>query len=176
MTLSKISRYINVLESITASDFTGKAAVKTIFQPGLVYPAESLSEDVLLTESILISLRLNIFINSLEEADIVVPELLDNSTAVLIKTKKNDLLHPRFLLNLYLANGDKTLQTGGLLIHNRQPYYIYNLMPYFSSQSAFPLQGSTSIIAEVQDAGFGIFQEVDKITFTGAVQESSWIR
>lgn len=175
MGIAQFSRNVNLLKTLTVSDFNGAAASKTIYQAEDSGFPEAIARDIIATEFTLVSLRLNVFISSIAPAEVVIPQALDSDTAILVKNKANDLRFPRFLLNLYLA-GAETVQIGGLFLHNRQPYYVFNLMPYFSSAASFPLQHGTAIVAEVTDAGYGVFQGSDKITFVGAVQETCYLR
>ena len=112
-------------------------------------------------------------VQSLEESELPDIKLEDSDTDKLRKTLDIEWGSPRKQLNLYIATDSSWYQVGSVSLLNPYgyPFRIYNILDLFTDNLAFELGENGKVGISVQDVGYGLLTNVDKVTVHGSLIE-----
>lgn len=129
------------------------------------------------------NLRVFASVTSLEEAPL--PDFALDDTATAKRTKVLDIewKSPRKQLNLYITNAanpeqHQWLQVGSVSLLNPYgyPFRVYNVMDLFTDNLALELGENGKIGIQVQDVGYGLLTNTDKVVVHGSYTEEIFIQ
>ncbi|KJH69392.1 hypothetical protein [Aliterella atlantica] len=128
--------------------------------------------------------NLRVFANvpTLEEAPLPDYQLTDTATAKLVKTIDIEWKSPRKQLNLYITNAinptnNDWLQVGSLSLINPYgyPFRVYNILDLFTDNLALELGENGKIGINVQDVGYGLITDNDRVVVHGSYVEEVFV-
>lgn len=161
------SRSAQILQSFTASSSSN---MLTLYEPGLVTPWDTVA--TLRYYGFITDLRVRIDINSIAES--VIPNLGVESSRTDRLTAVRDMEwnSARKELQLFLETSHHpAVMIGAVSLLNRLPFYVVNLMPYFTDSGIINIANDARIMARVKDAGYGLLQSTDELVVFGSVKE-----
>lgn len=112
-------------------------------------------------------------ITSLPEVELPDFELEDSETEKLHKVLDIEWGANRKQLNLLFGVEDDWLSVGetSLLNPSGYPYRIYNLLDLVTDNLAFELGDNSALAVQIQDVGYGLLQDADKVNIFGSYIE-----
>ena len=164
------TRNVNILNKF---DSNNTANQLVLYKPGYVSPYDTTA--TIRYYGFLQSLRVRIDISSIEESDI--PNLEPESTRAerLAAVREMEWLSKRKELEILVRNHEMPwLELFRISLLNRRPYYIVNLLPYFTEGSDFLMGNTLQVAARIKNAGYGLLSDNDTVTIFGGVQEQAW--
>ena len=116
-------------------------------------------------------------LQSLEEAPLPDFQLGDSDTEKLIKTLDVEWKSPRKQLNLYISSSDNWLLVGSVSMLNPYgyPFRVYNLMDLLTDNLAAELGENSKIGVQIQDVGYGLLTDSDRVTIHGSYTEEFFL-
>jgi hypothetical protein len=113
-------------------------------------------------------------ISSLAAVQLPVFELEDSESQKLFKTLDIEFNSPRKQLDLFISVNNEWNQVGSasLLNPSGYPYRMYNLMDFYTDNSAAELGENGKIGVKISDVGYGLLTGNDTVTIHGSyIQE-----
>lgn len=164
------SRSTQILTSLQAAN---GGDLITLYQPGLVSPWDRVS--TLRFYGYISDLRAKIDIASIPETDLPNVDIGANRTQRITAVRDQEWNAPRYELEILM----KTTYSGGwhsifsVSLLNRLPFYIVDLLGYFSNQVAFSVAADAVLGVRIKDVGYGFLKGDDRITIYGAAKEEA---
>lgn len=118
-------------------------------------------------------------VGTLATSDLPRFELEDSDSERLRKTLDIEWKSPRKQLNMFIAvSGTEWLQVGSMSLLNPYgyPFRAYNLMDFFTDNLALELGGDGKIGIQIEDVGWGLLQQGDRVTIHGSAVEEIFVR
>lgn len=122
-------------------------------------------------------------VSSLSEVPLPDFALDDSATIKLTKTIDVEWKSPRKQLNLYITNAknptlNNWLQIGSVSLLNPYgyPFRVYNLMDLFTDNLALELGENGKIGVQVEDVGYNLLTDNDKVTIHGSYVEEIFVQ
>lgn len=161
------SRSAQILQRFSAASDSN---MQLLYEPALVSPWDRVS--TLRYYGFITDLRMKIQIRSITES--VIPNLgvESNRTDRLIAVRDMEWNSPRKELHLFMETSRHPLtHITSISLLNRQPYYVVNLMPYFTDNGIVNIANDTRLSARIQNAGYGLLTGQDEVVVYGSCKE-----
>lgn len=173
MSLAVQQAYARSAQILTTLQAGNGGSLVTLYQPSVVTPWDITAS--LRFNGYISDLRCRIDINSLDETNIPDLGLQSNRTQRITAVRDQEWNAPRYELEVLMqstySGGWHSLFTVSLL--NRLPYYIIDLLGYFSNQVAFAVAADAILGVRIVDAGYGFLKGDDRVTIFGAAKEEA---
>lgn len=179
MGIGNISRVRSIVVPITANDGSN---IVTIYQhpSDIAIGSEFLDSGKVISFNCFIkNLKAFAKIGSIPEAALPDIQLEDTSTQKLYKVLNIEWRSARKQMNLFVASSNSDWQQVGsisLLNPAGYPFRIYNLMDLFTDNLALELGENSKIGIAMQNVGYGVLTNEDKVTIHGSYTEELFIK
>jgi len=181
MTVTNISRVQSIALKLPAAD---NSIITVYSNTTLSVNSEFMPNYTIVSVSCFIkNLKVFASVSSLSEAPLPDFALDDSATTKLTKTIDVEWKSPRKQLNLYITNVktptlNNWLQIGSVSLLNPYgyPFRVYNLMDLFTDNLALELGENGKIGVQVEDVGYNLLTDDDKVTIHGSYVEEIFVQ
>lgn len=119
-------------------------------------------------------LRIRSVVSSLPETPLPEFELGASKTAKMAVVRDLEYASPRFGLEILLScEGSPYLPIFEFALHNRQPFFVTEVLSYLTNQPALALAPDASLAVRFKDVGYGFPQGTDEFVVYGVAREEA---
>lgn len=178
MPITNLSRVKSIVLPVTESD---RDSIIPIYQNTDVTIGSDLMEGykIISLNTFIKNLKVFASIKSLAEASLPDIQLEDSSAVKLQKVLDIEWKSARKQLNLFIATDNQNWQQVGsvsLLNPSGYAFRIYNLMDLFTDNLALELGDNSKIGIQIQNVGYGLLTNEDKVTVHGSYVEEFFLQ